>query len=173
MDIETDRLILKSISFEDRDFIYSQFSDSVVTKYLYDEEPLTDISGADEIIDSYIKAKSVSLNRWNLIRKSDNEKMGTCGVHCWDPNENIIDIGYDLKEAFWGYGYMQEAIKAIVKCAVQELNVKQVNAHIYYENDKSIALTNRLGFHFSGKEYNCTFRGKEYLHRIYSLDCTT
>lgn len=173
MDIETNRLILKSISVDDRDFVFSQFSDEVVTKYLYDEEPLTCILEADDIIDSYVKSKSMSLSRWIIIRKSDNENMGTCGFHCWNPSENNIDIGYDLKEAFWGNGYMQEAIKAIVKSAIQELNVKQINAHIYFENDKSIALAERLGFYFSGNEYNCTFRGKEYLHKIFSLDCTT
>lgn len=172
MDIETNRLLLKSISVEDRDFIFSQFSDDSVTKYLYDEEPLTNILGADEIIDSYVKSKSISLSRWILIRKSDNEKMGTCGFHCWKPSENIIDIGYDLKEAFWGYGYMQEAINAIVKIAVQELKVKQINAHIYIDNNKSIRLAERLGFSFHGNEYNCTFRGKDYLHRIFSFDCT-
>jgi ribosomal-protein-alanine N-acetyltransferase len=171
MEIKTDRLILKSISVEDRDFIFSLFSDDVVTKYLYDEEPLTSILGADEIIDSYVKSKSIGLSRWVLIRKADNEKMGTCGFHCWNPSENTIDIGYDLKEEFWGYGYMQEAIKAITEIAIQELNVKRMNAHIYFENDKSIKLVERLGFKFSGNEYQCTFRGKEYLHRIYTLDC--
>jgi ribosomal-protein-alanine N-acetyltransferase len=173
MNIETNRLILKSISAEDRDFIFSLFSDDIVTKYLYDEEPLTSILGADEIIDSYVNSNSISLSRWILIRKSDNEKMGTCGFHCWDSKENKIDIGYDLKEEFWGNGYMQEAINAIVNVAIQELKFRQINAHIYVENYKSIMLAERLGFNFSGVEYNCNFRGKEYLHKIYSLDCTT
>lgn len=173
MKIETNRLILKSISEEDRDFIFSQFSDATVTKYLYDEEPLTSILGADEIIDSYVKSNSIGLSRWILIRKTDNEKMGTCGFHCWDSKEHVIDIGYDLKEEFWGNGYMQEAMKAIVKCAARELQVKQINAHIYFENNKSIKLVEGLGFKFSGNEYNCTFREREYLHQIYSLDCTS
>lgn len=173
MDLETNRLILKRVSVDDRDFIFSQFSDDIVTKYLYDEEPLTSIAGADEIIDLYMKSQSVSLSRWILIRKSDHEKMGTCGFHCWYPDKSTIDIGYDMKKSFWGNGYMQEAIKAIMKVAIQELKVKQINAHIYFENDKSITLVERLGFRFSGKEYNCDFRGKEYLHKIYSLDCTS
>ena len=173
MDIETNRLLLKSISTEDRDFIYSQFSYNIVTKYLFDEEPLTDISGADEIIASYVNSQSIGLCRWIIIRKLDHLKMGTCGFHCWNPSEHIIDIGYDMKEAFWGNGYMQEALKEIINIAVQELKVKQINAHIYHENDKSIKLVERLGFHFNGQEYYCTFRGKSYLHRVFSLDCTT
>lgn len=172
MDIQTNRLLLKSISVEDRDFIFSQFSDGVVTKYLYDEEPLTSISGADEIIASYVNSNSIGLCRWIIVRKSDHVKMGTCGFHCWNANENIIDIGYDLKEAFWGNGYMQEAIKEIINIVVQELKIKQINAHIYFENDKSINLAERLGFHFNGQEYYCVFRGKEYLHKVFSLDCT-
>lgn len=46
--LETERLILKNIAQEDRNFIFSQFSDDVVNKYLFDAEPLTDIIGADE-----------------------------------------------------------------------------------------------------------------------------
>ncbi len=172
MVIETERLILKSISQEDRDFVFSQFSDEVVTKYLYDEEPLTSISGADEIIDLYVKSASIGQSRWILIRKSDNQKMGTCGFHCWNPSEYTIDVGYDLKEAYWGCGYMYEALKAIIALAVQELKIRQINAHIYVENDKSSKLAEKLGFKSSGKEYYYTFRGVEYRHIIYSLDCT-
>ncbi len=171
MDIVTDRLILKSISAEDREFIYSQFSDPEVTKYLYDEEPLADMLGADEIIETYVQSKSVGTSRWILVRKSDQAKMGTCGFHCWNPSDNKIDIGYDMKEAFWGNGYMQEAVRALVKVVIEELKVNQINAHIYAENDKSVKLAERLGFDYGGHEYFCTFRGKEYLHKIYSLDC--
>jgi ribosomal-protein-alanine N-acetyltransferase len=35
-ELETDRLFLKNISIEDIEFIFSQFSNSEVTKYLYD-----------------------------------------------------------------------------------------------------------------------------------------
>lgn len=173
MDIETNRLILKSISVEDRDFIYSQFSDGVVTEYLYDEEPLTDILGADEIIDSYVRTNSICVSRWILIRKSDHEKMGTCGFHCWNSCESVIDVGYDLKHEFWGSGYMQESLTAIINVVIQALNVNKINAHIYFKNDRSIMLAQRLGFQFSGNEYYCNFRGKAYLHKIYVLDCTT
>lgn len=54
-DIETEKLFLKNISTDDRDFIFSQFSDNVVNRYLFDTEPLTDVEGADEIINFYIQ----------------------------------------------------------------------------------------------------------------------
>ncbi|MDF2821280.1 MAG: GCN5-related N-acetyltransferase [Clostridiales bacterium] len=167
----TDRMILKSISKEDRDFIFSEFSDTIITKYLFDEEPLTKLEEADEIIDTYLHPKHPGLYRWILVRKTDNTKMGTCGFHCWNSEEGSIEMGYDLQEDFWGKGYMQEALKEIISFGMDELHLKVINAHIYHGNLKSIALTEKLGFINSEKEYNYTFRGRDYLHQVYALDC--
>ena len=54
-DLQTERLLLRNIDKSDIEFIFYQFSNEVVTKYLYDEEPLTAIDGADEIIDFYLQ----------------------------------------------------------------------------------------------------------------------
>ena len=53
--LETEILLLKNIDVNDREFIFDMFSDEVVNKYLFDAEPLTDISGADEIIEFYLE----------------------------------------------------------------------------------------------------------------------
>ena len=45
-DLETDRLLLKNISSEDRDFVFNHFSNKVVNRYLFDEEPLSTMEGA-------------------------------------------------------------------------------------------------------------------------------
>lgn len=52
-DLETERLNLKNISTHDREFIFRQFSDDTITKYLFDEESLNSIDGADKIIKMY------------------------------------------------------------------------------------------------------------------------
>ncbi len=124
--LETDRLYLKIIDREDRVFTYSQFSDDTVNKYLYDAEPLTDIYGADEIIEFYTIPEPRTQNRWIIIRKSDNKKMGTCGFHCWDKKVGKVDVGYDLKEEFRSNGYMQEAMKEIIKFAKEKMCVNEV-----------------------------------------------
>ncbi|BCN31092.1 GNAT family N-acetyltransferase [Anaeromicropila herbilytica] len=167
-DLETERLYLKNISNEDRDFIYNHFSDEVVCRYLYDEEPLTDIQGADDIINFYIQPEPRIQHRWILIRKSDGMKMGTCGYHCWNQNESTVEVGYDLKEEFWGYGYMQEALKEIITFAIDKMHIKEIIACVSIDNQKSIRLVENLGFVISGS-YNEIFRGKEYLHHRYSL----
>jgi len=167
-DIETERLVLKNISSDDRDFIFSQFSDDVVNRYLFDAEPLTNVEGADEIIDFYIQPEPRLQHRWIMVRKSDSVKMGTCGFHCWNHKECKVEIGYDLKEEFWGNGYMQEAIKEIITSATKNMNIKEISACISIDNKRSIRLAENLGFVLSGSSYEL-LRGKKYLHNIYSL----
>ena len=169
--LETERLLLKNINIDDRDFIFSQFSDDVVNKYLFDAEPVTDMQGADEIITFYIKPEPRLQHRWVILRKSDGMKMGTCGFHCWDQSNCKVEVGYDLKEEFWGNGYMQEAMKKIIEFAMNEMKVKKIIACIYINNQKSIRLAENLGFVLSSSSYE-VFRGNKYLHNIYSLYLT-
>ncbi len=166
--LETERLYLNNIDKEDRDFIFSQFSDDTVNRYLYDAEPLIDISEADEIIEFYMAPEPRIQNRWIIIRKSDNEKMGTCGFHCWDKKLGRVEAGYDLKEEFWGSGYMMEAMKESINFAKNQMRVNEITACISTENQKSIKLAESLGFVLSDSN-TVIFRGKEYPHNIYSL----
>lgn len=170
-DIKTERLFLKNIAIDDRDFIFSQFSNDVVNKYLFDAEPLTDIQGADEIINFYIEPEPRLQHRWIILRKSDGMKIGTCGFHCWNQRDCKVEVGYDLKEEFWGNGYIQEAMKKIITFAKSEMHIKEISACIYIDNARSIRAIENLGFVLSGSSYEL-FRGKEYLHNRYSLYLT-
>lgn len=167
-DIETDRLILKNISMDDREFIFSQFSDDVVNRYLFDAEPLTDIQGADEIIAFYTQPEPRPQQRWILVRKADGVKMGTCGFHCWNQRAGKVEVGYDLKEAYWGNGYMQEALNAIIPFAREKMHVNEIVACIAIDNQRSLHAVEKQGFVRCGST-TLVFRGREYPHHLYAL----
>jgi len=169
--IETERLFLKNIAMDDRNFIFIQFSNEVVTKYLFDNEPLTDMQGADEIIRFYIQPEPRLQHRWIIVKKSDGMKMGTCGFQRWNQTDCTIEVGYDMKKEFWGNGYMQEAMKEIITLAKDQMHIKEINACISIDNQPSIHLAETLGFVISGTSYEL-FRDKKYLHNIYSLYLT-
>ena len=166
--IDTDRMILKNIAIEDRDFIFSMFSDEVVNRYLFDAEPISDIQEADEIIAFYLEPEPRCQHRWLLVEKSDGTKMGTCGFHCWNIEDGKVEVGYDLKEEFWGKGYMQEAMNGIIAFAMDQMRINEISACIYFDNQRSTHLVEKLGFVLSGSMHQ-TFRGKDYLHNVYSL----
>lgn len=166
--LETDRLLLKNIDMEDKEFIFSEFSDPVINRYLFDAEPMVNISEAEELIDFYTVPEPRLQHRWVIIRKSDNTKIGTCGFHCWDRGKNRVEIGYELKEEFWHNGYMQEAVKDIIEFAKENMDIKEICACISIDNKRSIHLVDKFGFTLSGS-YNEVFSGKEYPHNIYKL----
>ena len=166
-ELETDRLFLKNISLDDRDFIFTLFSNDDVNRYLYDAESLTDISGADDIINFYLEPEPRNQHRWIIIRKTDNVKLGTCGFHCWDKNISKTEIGHDLLKEFWSNGYMQEAIGEILNFAECIMSTKQIDANVFVENIKSIKLLEKFDFIQTGTK-NYFFRGTEYPHKIYT-----
>ena len=167
VNLETERMYLKNIAPEDGEFMLEHFSHMEIDSFLLDAVPFQNIEEALALIGSYEQGRAQLAHRWILIRKSDGEKMGTCGYHCWDEEEKKIDIGYDLQEEFRGYGYMQEALEEILCFAKEKLPVNRVEAHIYKENQKSVSLALRLGFVFEGQTELCQFLGMDYLHYIY------
>ncbi len=167
-DLETERLRLENISSEDKEFIFEQFSNNDVNKYLFDAEPMVEPSEAQELIDFYMSPEPRNRHRWILVRKSDGLTLGTCGFHFWNQNEHKIETGYDLRKEFWGNGYMLEAMKAIIDFGESKLDVKRIDANIYIENEKSIALAKKLGFEFYGETELFRFRGRDYLHHIFT-----
>ncbi len=169
-EIETDRLLLKNISYEDREFILNQFSNDNINRYLFDAEPLKTLTEADELINYYLQPEPRAQHRWILTLKSDSTKIGTCGFHCWDTVIDCVDVGYDLQPEYQGQGFMSEALCAILDFAKNEMKVSRVNAHIYIDNIESIRLAERFGFTFHGETEICLFRNQQYLHNIYSLD---
>ena len=168
IDIETKRLILKCIDQSDRDFIFEEYQNDFITKYQYDEESMTSISQADELIDFYTMVEPRKQNRWVLIDKTTNTKLGTCGYHLWNPDNKEVEIGFELMEQYNGKGYMLEAIEAIIEFARREMEVERINAIAYIQNKSCIKLLERLGF-IKVSEEETEFRGQIYLHNIYGL----
>lgn len=172
INLETDRLLLKNISNEDLTFIFRHFSDDRVNEFLYDAEPVKDMDHADKIIKFYTAPEPRLWHRWIITRKTDDVKMGTCGVHCWNKEKAFVEIGYDVSPEYWGCGFAKEATGRMIQFAKECMNVKRINACIYINNERSANVVQYFGFKVTGKK-NEVFRGKEYLHDIYTLEFDT
>jgi ribosomal-protein-alanine N-acetyltransferase len=165
-DIETKRLVLKCIDQSDRDFIFEEYQNDFITRFQYDEEPMTDIKEADDLIEFYNMKEPRNQNRWVIIDKNTKTKMGSCGFHLWDREKNEVEIGFELMEKYNGKGYMTEAVEAIMEFAKIQMKVDTIKAIVYIENDQCKRLVERFGFKKTAKE-ECVFRGKIYLHDVY------
>ena len=145
-EIETERLRLKNISYEDREFILSEFSNDSINRYLFDAEPLNSLEEADELISFYLQPEPRMQHRWILILKNSNTKIGTCGFHCWDESKKCVDIGYDLQEEYWGQGLVPEAAQLLIQHCFENLQLTGLWCCHYHGNIQSKRVQEKLGF---------------------------
>ena len=168
--LETERLILRQLMREDTDFVFQHFGNPRVTQYLLDEPPVTEYSQAEEIVQFFAEPNGKTHNRWIIIRKSDQQPIGTVGYHKWAKRYFRAEIGYDLSPDYWGQGYMSEALRAVLSHGFERLKVNRVDALVYVKNDRSIQLLQKLGFKQEGllRDY-FYLDGKFYDHYIFAL----
>jgi ribosomal-protein-alanine N-acetyltransferase len=171
INLETERIFLKNVGKEDRNFIYNLFSpgNDDVNKFHPDDAPYKNISEADEEIKYYITPEPRNLHQWVIIRKTDKEKMGLCCFHDWDRINGKVDIHFDLNKEFWKNGYMQESLKKIIEFAINEMNIFEINACIDVENINAIILVKKLGFVENGYTNGIYKNGKEFIDCNYTL----
>ena len=168
--IETGRLVLRPLTGADLEFIYRHFSDPAVTRYMLDEEPLSDIDQAQELIDFYTPGAGKNYNRWGIVLKADGSLIGTCGYHKWNRRSCRAEIGYDLSPASWGQGYMTEAARAVLHHGFGSMDLNRVEALVYPGNLASIRLLTRLGFRQEGVLRDYFYLGGRYHdHALFSL----
>ena len=86
-------------------------------------------------------------SNFTVIRKSDNVKIGSCGLY---DREGIdgLDIGFAFLPEYEGKGYAFEAANFIKNLGFKEFNVDQLSAITLEENISSQKLLKKLGLTF-------------------------
>ena len=111
--LETERLILREITMEDREAIFQNYSAEENTRYIM--EPFTSLEQADETIqyfqDCYQKDQAIF---WGLTLKDDPTLIGTCSLDSISLSDQHAEIAYDLAKAHWRNGYMTETMQAVL-----------------------------------------------------------
>jgi [ribosomal protein S5]-alanine N-acetyltransferase len=168
--LETDRLILREITKEDTDAIFSSFSNDEVTRY-YGQDTMKSIEEAEKFIDifatNYIEKRGV---RWGIERKGDQEIIGTIGFHAWLPKHKRAEIGYEIHPDYWRKGYTREALIKIISYGLREMDLTRIGAVVFTENEASNRLLTKMGFQKEGTLKDYMYQnGKPHDTFIYSL----
>jgi ribosomal-protein-alanine N-acetyltransferase len=152
----TERLILRSIESTDAGLIHKLRSDEVVNQFVGRDNSST-LEKAKEFI---LKIQNlVSKNEglyWIIRLKENNDLIGTVCLWNFDPENEIVEIGYEMLPEFQGRGIMSESIKAVTAYTFEEIKAKIITAFPSGDNVNSVAILKKLNFEFEDKKYNNT-----------------
>jgi RimJ/RimL family protein N-acetyltransferase len=147
---ETERLILIPTTEEDAEFIFELFNTPKWIKYVGDRNIKTVEDARD-----YIKTKMLSqlkrlgYSNYSLIRKSDDCKIGLCGLFDRDGVEGI-EIGFAILPEYEKKGYAFESANKLKNVAFNEFGLAEINAITVKDNISSQKLLERLGLKLNG-----------------------
>lgn len=87
---------------------------------------------------------------WLPILVSENTLIGNCGYK-GPPEKGVVEIGYEVALDYRQNGYATEMAKALVKNAFAFQDVDLVLAHTLAEENASVHVLRKCGFHFDGE----------------------
>ena len=147
---ETERLILKPTGVEDADFIFQLVNTPKWIQYIGDRNV-----NSPEEAEIYIQNRMLpqlerlGFSNYTLIRKSDQAKMGTCGIYSRDGMEDL-DMGFAFLPEFEKQGYAYEAARKLLMEAKQSFHLKSLTAFTTKDNYSSQNLLEKLGMKNAG-----------------------
>lgn len=144
--LETERLLLKELTPELYDYIFSHWDDEAIMDYLGNTDR-ADFELEKEKYRKGLITYHLSFKNFLMVEKSTGTIVGRIGYHTWKAVHSRAEIGYALhREEHKGKGYMTEAMKAILQYGFEHMNLNRVEAFASPENIPSIRLIEKYGF---------------------------
>lgn len=88
------------------------------------------------------------------VLKSENMLVGSCGFKGPPTAAGVVELGYEIAEAYRGRGLATEAVHALVQQAFAEASVVKVQAHTLAEANASNHILQKCGFDFAGEVHD-------------------
>jgi len=147
---ETERLVVKPTVEADAEFIFELLNSPNWLKYIGNRN-VTSIGSARE----YIKLKMLpqlerlGFGNYTVIRKSDQIKMGICGLYDRDGLDGL-DIGFAFLPEYEGKGYAFESANKLKQVAFTEFGITEIVAITTHNNTASQKLLEKMGLTLTG-----------------------
>jgi RimJ/RimL family protein N-acetyltransferase len=172
-DIETQRLRIRKLSFDDTPFVVELLNEPSFLRYIGDRNVRDHASAC-----RYLEAGPLaSYDRFGFGLMcvelkpgtggaADAVPIGICGLLKRDTLEDV-DVGFAFLPRYWGLGYAFEAARAVLEQGRERSGLKRIVAITSLDNEASIRLLGRLGFRFE-RVMRLTPEGDEV--KLFALD---
>jgi RimJ/RimL family protein N-acetyltransferase len=143
--IETERLILRTMTLDDTDALLHIFSDPRVMQsfggIIFDRDRME-----QWVRDNLEHQAGHGYGLFSVILAAENLLIGDCGLeHMEIDGRAEVEIGYDMRSAYWGRGFATEAAGAVRDFAFGVLKLPRVISLIRPENVASRRVAEKIG----------------------------
>lgn len=148
-EIKTGRLTLSPVRLEHAEAVLEQYAaDPEVTKYMV-WGPLSSVHEVRSYI-AQCEANWRQKKSFAYVITRDREEGAIGMIDARPANPHLIESGYVLARAYWGQGYMTEALRAIIRAAFANESVGRFQAVCDTNNEGSARVMEKCGMMFEG-----------------------
>ncbi|MDB5969750.1 MAG: Ribosomal-protein-alanine acetyltransferase [Hydrocarboniphaga sp.] len=145
MPLQTPRLRLRQLTLDDAAFILELVNEPTWLRYIGDKN-VHDLDDARRYlregpIGSY---QRLGFGLYCVELPADSTPIGLCGLIKRDTLPDV-DIGFALRPAYFGQGYIPEAARAVIEQGRSEFGLQRLLAITQPDNQASIAVLLKLG----------------------------
>lgn len=158
MIFRTERLTIRPLKETDRTAFFDMMSNRNVMAPI--PRPVMDKAESDTNFEKHLNALLTSDTKVMAIETKDgNAFIGICAF--LKNNNNQDEIGYRLREQFWGIGYGTETTEGLINYGFNALQMELITADVDTANVNSVKILDKFftrDFEFYNEADQCTDR---------------
>lgn len=144
--LETKRLLLRKFEYHDADSMLSNWIANPNVQHHYGEPTYETKKSVQNLIETWISYyQDNSFYRWAIILKRTQENIGQiafCRVYSL---EKTAEVEYCIGKTYWGNGYAEEALLAVLKYTFENSQFQMIEAFHVPENIQSKNVLKKVG----------------------------
>lgn len=149
MNLLTNRLILKEITWDDVELIHRLHSIKEVDEFNTIGVP-RHTGDTLEVLLISIEDQQMSVRNhfgWTVWTQGEvgGEFVGEAGMHLSGDRFLSADLYYSFMPAYWNKGYATEVVKRMIAFGFNELKLHRIQAGVATENERSIRVLEKSG----------------------------
>jgi [ribosomal protein S5]-alanine N-acetyltransferase len=147
MVIESERLTLKEISWDDLEDIHRLHCFPEVDEFNTIGIP-SKIGDTKKLIKPMIESRSIiprKVYTWKIILKEHNTFIGLTGFSLSLDRFKLGEIYYKLLPDYWGKGYATETVKILIRTGFDFFKLHKIEAGVATQNIRSIHVLEKVG----------------------------
>ena len=142
--LETERMILRPLTMDDLDAVYTWAGDPRVNKYMIYPLYKSKEDGVEWLSTLY---DDEDKKDFGFVLKETGQLIGSGGIY-YHPDREVWSIGYNLSYDYWNRGLVTEAMKKIIDWACENFEVHVIAGTFAVGNVGSQRVMEKLGMTF-------------------------